>query len=172
MGTSLAKEVVKKGVHTMGADLSRIDILTRREIEARITGPLIRAFSHEIGQDRTLAIVRTVIESLALESGEQLAKRMGGNSMACFVKGFNAFRQGGAYEMEQLELSETRFEFNITRCRYAEMYKELGMADLGFILSCSRDFELVSGFNAKMTLRRTKTIMEGYDHCDFRIAME
>ncbi|MGO9116540.1 MAG: L-2-amino-thiazoline-4-carboxylic acid hydrolase [Desulfomonilaceae bacterium] len=155
----------------MGADLSQIDILTRREIEARIIGPLITAFTDEIGQDRTLAIVRTVIESLALESGVQLAKRMGGNSIACFVKGFSAFRQGGAYEMEELELSETRYEFNITRCRYAEMYKELGMADLGFILSCSRDFELVSGFNAKMTLRRTKTIMEGYDHCDFRIAM-
>jgi hypothetical protein len=28
----------------MGADLSRIGILTRREIEARIAGPLIKAF--------------------------------------------------------------------------------------------------------------------------------
>ena len=52
MGRSLAKELVKKGVQRMGADLSRIDILTRREIEARIAGPLIRAFTDEIGQDR------------------------------------------------------------------------------------------------------------------------
>jgi len=133
---------------------------------------LIRAFTDEVGQDRTLAMVRTVIKSLALDSGMQLAKRMGGNSIACFVKGLSAFRQGGAYEMEQLELSEERYDFNITRCQYAEMYKELGMADLGFILSCSRDFDLIAGFNAKMTLRRTRTIMEGYDHCDFRIAME
>ncbi len=156
----------------MGADLSKIDILTRREIEALIAGPLIRALTDEIGPDKTLAIVRTVIKSLARESGVQLAKRMGGNSMACFVKGFSAFSVGGAYEMEKLELSERRYEFNIIRCRYAEMYKDLGMADLGIILSCSRDFELVKGFNVKMTLRRTKTIMEGYNHCDFRIAME
>lgn len=156
----------------MGADLSRIDILTRREIEARITGPLIRAFIEEVGRDRALAMVRTVIKSLALESGVQLAKQMGCNSIACFAKGFSAWGAGGAYEMEQLELSETRFEFNIKRCRYAEMYKELGMADLGVILSCSRDFELLAGFNPRMTLLRTKTIMEGYDHCDFRIAIE
>ncbi|MGO9568722.1 MAG: L-2-amino-thiazoline-4-carboxylic acid hydrolase [Desulfomonilaceae bacterium] len=156
----------------MGADLSRIDILKRREIEARITGPLITAFIEEVGLDRALAMVRTVIKSLALESGVQLAKQMGCNSIACFAKGFSAWGEGGAYEMEQLELSETRFEFNIKRCRYAEMYKELGMADLGVILSCSRDFELLAGFNPRMTLRRTKTIMEGYDHCDFRIAIE
>ncbi len=156
----------------MGADLSQIDILTRREIEALIAGPLIRAFIEEVGRERALAMVRTVIKSLALESGVQLAKQMGGNSIACFVKGFRAWGVGGAYEMEQLELSETRYEFNIKRCQYAEMYKELGMADLGVILSCSRDFELIAGFNPRMTLLRTKTIMEGYDHCDFRIAME
>ena len=66
--------------------------------------------------------------------------------MACFVKGFNAFRQGGAYEMEQLELSETRFDFNITRCRYAEMYKELGMADLGVHTFLQPGFRTCLGF--------------------------
>jgi hypothetical protein len=156
----------------MEADLSRIDILTRREIEARIAGPLIRAFIEEVGRDRALAMAGSVIKSLALESGAQLAKLMGDNSIATFAKGFSAWGKGGAYEMEQLELSETKFEFNIKRCQYAEMYKELGMPDLGFVLSCSRDFALVTGFNPGMTLVRTKTIMEGYDHCDFRIALK
>jgi len=156
----------------VGADLSQIDILTRREIEALITGPLIRAFVEELGREKALATVRTVIESLAFESGVQLARQMGGDSIACFAKGFRAWGVGGTLEMERLELSETRYEVNIKRCKYAEMYKELGMADLGVILSCSRDFALVAGFNPRMTLRRAKTIMEGYDHCDFRIAMK
>ncbi len=156
----------------MRADLLQIDILTRREIEALITGPLIRAFIEGIGREKALATVRTVIKSLAFESGVQLAKQMGGNSIACFAKAIGAWGVGRALEMERLELSETRFEFNIKRCKYAEMYKELGMSDLGVILSCGRDFDLVSGFNPRMTLLRTKTIMEGYDHCDFRIAME
>lgn len=156
----------------MPADLSGIDLLTRREIEALISGPLIKAFIQEVGRDRGLAIVGTVIKSLAFESGVQMAKQIGGNSLADFAKASSVWGKGGAHETEQLELSETRYDFNITRCRYAEMYKDLGMADLGFILSCSRDFELVAGFNSKMTLVRTKTIMEGYDHCDFRIALE
>jgi L-2-amino-thiazoline-4-carboxylic acid hydrolase len=154
----------------MGADLSLIDILTRREIEACIAGPLIKAFVEEVGRDRALAIAKTVIKSLAFESGAQLAKQMGDTSIACFAEGFRKWGKGGAYEMEQLELSKKRFDFNITRCQYAEMYKDLGMADLGVILSCSRDFALVEGFNPRMKLLRTKTIMEGYDHCDFRIS--
>jgi len=165
-------EFMEKGFQTMGADLSRIDILTRREIEALISGPLIRAFIEEVGRERALTLARNVIKSLAFETGQRLAKQMGNNNLAAFAEGLRAFGAGGAYEMEQLELSDTMYAFNIKQCRYAEMYKELGMADLGVILSCSRDFELVAGFNPRMSLTRTKTIMEGYDHCDFRISMK
>jgi predicted ArsR family transcriptional regulator len=156
----------------MGEDLSQITILTRREIEARIAGPLIRAFIEDLGRDRAIAVVNKTIKSLAQESGDQLAKQMGGNSMADFARGLSAWAAGDAYDMEVLELSGTRYFFNIKRCRYAEMYRELGMADLGVVLSCARDFELVQGFNARMKLVRTKTIMEGHDHCDFRITLE
>lgn len=156
----------------MGADLSRIDFLARRQIEAMIAGPLIRAFIEEVGQEKALAIVGKVIRSLAFESGVQLAKQMGDNSMASLAKGMRAWRLGGNLEMEELGLSETRFEFNVRKCKFAEIYKELGMADLGPIISCSRDFELVAGFNPKMKLFRTKTIMEGHDHCDFRVVLQ
>jgi hypothetical protein len=61
---------------------------------------------------------------------------------------------------------------NTTRCRYAEMYRELGMPKLGFTLSCARDFALVEGFNPRIELRRTQTIMEGADHCDFRFTLQ
>jgi len=156
----------------MGADLSQINILTRREIEARIAGPLIRAFIDELGRNRALVVANKVIKSLARESGKQLAKQMGENSIAAFAKGLSAWTAGDAYEMEVLELSDTRYFFNVKRCRYADMYKELDMADLGVVLSCGRDFELVEGFNPRMKLVRTKTIMEGHDHCDFRITLE
>jgi len=155
----------------VGADLSQINILTRREIEARIAGPLINAFIEELGRDKVFAVVNRVIRSLAHESGAQLAKQMGGNSMADFAKGLSAWGAGDAYEMEVLELSQDKYFFNMTRCRYADMYRELGMADLGIVLSCARDFQLVEGFNPRMKLIRTKTIMEGHDHCDFRITL-
>ena len=74
--------------------------------------------------------------------------------------------------MEVLEHSDNKYFFNMKRCRYADMYEELDMTDLGAVLSCGRDFELVEGFNPRMKLIRTKTIMEGHGHCDFRITLE
>ena len=157
----------------MPEDINQISILTRREIEARIAGPLIKAFMEELGSDKALMVVKRVIEPLAWESGNQLAIQMGGNSMHDFAKGMKTYwESGGAYEKEELELSETKYDFNVKLCRYAEMYKELGLAELGFVISCGRDFEMIKGFNPRMTLVRTKTIMEGHDICDFRITLK
>jgi hypothetical protein len=152
----------------MGADLSKIGILTRREIEARIAGPLIKAFMKETGEARGLEIVEEVIVSLAKESGEMLREFLGGNGLEDFAKGMHLWSQEDAVAFDLVEMNPERITMNVTRCRYAEMYRELGMADLGFTLSCARDFAMVEGFNPEIKLERTQTLMEGADHCDFR----
>ena len=47
------------------------------------------------------------------------------------------------------EDTDVAFSFNVTRCRYAELYKKLGIRELGFALSCARDFALIKGFTRK-----------------------
>ncbi len=132
---------------------------------------MITAFIEELGRDRAIEVVNKVIESLARKSGRELAQEIGGTSTADFAKGLETWAAGDAYEMEVLELDDTRYFFDITRCRYADMYRDLGMTDLGVVLSCGRDFKLIEGFNPRMRLIRTKTIMEGHEHCDFRITL-
>lgn len=152
----------------MGADLSRIGILTRREIEARIAGPLIKAFMKETGEERGLEIVQDVIVQLAKESGEMLREFVGGDGLEDFAKGMDLWSQDDAVTFDIVEMTAEKITMNVTRCRYAEMYKELGMEKLGFALSCGRDFAMVEGFNPEIKLERTQTLMEGADHCDFR----
>ena len=60
------------------------------------------------------------------------------------------------------------FEFNVTGCRYAEFYKELGELELGSLLSCGHDFAQAQGLSPDLELTRTQTIMQGAGHCDFR----
>ena len=152
----------------MGADLSKIGILTRREIEARIAGPLIKAFMKEVGKERGLEIVEEVIVALARESGEMLRELVGGDGLDDFAKGMPLWSQDDAVTFDLVEMTAEKITMNVTRCRYAEMYRELGMADLGFTLSCARDFAMVEGFNPEIKLERTQTLMEGADCCDFR----
>ena len=156
----------------MGADASQIGILARREIEARIAGPLIKAFMAEIGDERALEIAREVIVSLARESGEMLRQLAGDNSLEQFARGLPLWNRDDALIFDIPESTSEKLSMNVTRCRYAEMYKELGLADLGFTLSCGRDYAMVEGFNPEIKLERTQTIMEGSDHCDFRYTLE
>jgi L-2-amino-thiazoline-4-carboxylic acid hydrolase len=149
----------------------RLPLLDQRELEARIVGPLIRAFAAEIGEERALVIVREVIAGLARQSGAELAQILGERTLDAFAQSLGRWRENGALEMEILEQSPRQLSFNVTRCRYAEMYRALGMADLGSSLSCQRDFALAEGFNSAIQLTRTQTIMGGAAFCDFRFQL-
>jgi len=146
----------------------RIPLLQQREIEARIAGPIVRAFAEEIGWDRAVVVLRKVIAQLAKESGAELARSLGEQTLEAFAGSLGRWSENGALEIEMLEQAPDRLSFNVVRCRYAEMYRALGLAELGSSLSCQRDFSLVEGFNPDIELERTQTLMEGAGFCDFR----
>jgi hypothetical protein len=145
-----------------------LTLLERREIEARIVGPLIRGFMVELGTEKTLVIVRGIISSLARDAGAEIARSLGEASLEAFASCLDRWKEAGALEINVLEQSAERLAFDVTRCRYAEMYRALGMAELGASLSCQRDFALIEGFNPEIELTRTQTLMEGASHCNFR----
>lgn len=146
----------------------RLSLLRQREIEARILAPLVRAVIAELGEARALELLRETVRGLAREGGAALAESIGQASLTAFATCLDRWSEGGALEIEVLENSPERLEFNVRRCRYAEMYQALGLGDLGSSLSCVRDFALVEGFSPLIRLTRTQTIMEGAPFCDFR----
>lgn len=152
--------------------LNEIGVLKRREIEARILAPLINAFAAEFGRERVIEIARRVIVEIARQQGKALADQVGGDSLAHFVGAKDPWVKGDALQVEVLEATDTTYNFNVTRCRYAEMYRALGIPELGSVLSCGRDYALGGGFNPRLTLTRTQTIMEGAPFCDFRYRLE
>src|SRR5271165_191274 len=152
----------------MNIEAPKLPLLQQREIEARIVGPLMRAFAAELGQERTLAILRQVIGELARQSGADLARSLGEQTLEAFSRTLTRWQEDGALEIELIEQSAERLSFNVVRCRYAEMYRALGLSDLGATLSCQRDFALAEGFNPEIKLERTQTLMEGASCCDFR----
>lgn len=156
----------------MTEDINSVNMLARREIEALVAGPMIKAFSKEFGTKRTETVVKKIIKELAMESGRMLAAFTGGNKLSDLEKGLPLFAQGGALEFELVEADSEKIRMNITRCRYAEMYQKNGMPEFGYLLSCGRDYALIEGFNPDIILDRTQTIMEGAAYCDFCFSMK
>ena len=149
-----------------------IGVLTRREVEARILAPVIDALGNEFGREKVIGILRETIIRIAEEQGELLGQLMEGNSLQHFYKSLEYWTKDGALEVETIEQSDEVFSFNVKRCRYAELYEKLGIAELGTALSCARDFALIKGFNPNITLKRTQTLMEGAEYCDFRYQLK
>ena len=155
----------------MSSEFPPIPLLQRREIEAKIVAPLVRAVISELGESKTVELLRGVIIELAKNSGADLARELGDASLPAFAQALDRWKAGDALEISMIENSVERLDFDVTRCRYAEMYHALGLADFGGSLSCCRDFALIEGFNPDATLTRTQTIMAGATHCDFRFRM-
>ncbi len=148
--------------------LNEIGVLKRREIEARIVAPLLDALGKEFGREKVVEIARQVIVDLARQQGAALCAGMGGDSLLDFAESTTNWKKDNALEIEVLDLSEDSYAFNVTRCRYAEMYRALGIPELGAVLSCNRDASLIEGFNSNVQFTRTQTIMQGAACCDFR----
>lgn len=148
--------------------LNAIGVLTRREVEARLLAPLLYALGEEFDREKVTRVAGQVVADIARQQGAQLARNLGGCTLAYFAASLADWKKDEAMIMDVLEQTEHRFAFNVSRCRYAEMYRALSVPELGLLLSCSRDYALIQGFNPQIRLRRTQTIMEGAGYCDFR----
>jgi hypothetical protein len=149
-----------------------LTLLERRVLEAMAVAPVIRAFEEVVGIDKAKMVLQRVNEELAREAGCQTAKQLGSDSLAAIAAEMSTWGQDGSLEEEIIEKTDRTYAFNITRCKFAEKYQELGMRDLGYALSCCRDMTFMEGYNPRIKLHRSQTIMEGGTHCDFRYFIE
>ena len=62
--------------------------------------------------------------------------------------------------------------YTVTECIWAETFKSLEATDLGYLMMCQTDFASAKVYNPKITLTRSKTIMNGDDCCDFTYTWE
>lgn len=150
-----------------------VSVIEQARIQAQVLVPLVKALRTELGEVRANAIVRGALRDLYRGYGEAFwrAKQAKNNKPdigQAVASAFATYARDDALDYAVIEQSEDAFAFDVTRCRYAEFYKELGEPELGFLLVCSADFDTAEGFGGDITLMRTQTIMQGAPHCDFR----
>ena len=146
-----------------------LGILARRKIEAEIVAPIYDEMRKAIGETKAREILRAAIRRAAIASGAAMAAAApGGADLEAFKSIFPLWTRDDALTVEVERDEPGRFDFNVTRCRYAETYRAMGLGDLGDVLSCDRDGAFCEGYDPRIELTRTQTIMGGASHCDFR----
>jgi hypothetical protein len=146
-----------------------LGILARRKIEAAIIAPIYDEMRKAIGADKAREILRNAIRRAAIEAGAEMASRAaGGADLESFKSILHLWTKDDALTIEVLDDAPGVLDFNVRRCRYAETYRAMGLGDIGDILSCNRDGAFCEGYDPRIKLTRTQTIMGGASHCDFR----
>lgn len=149
--------------------MAELTLLERRRLEAGVLVPVIRAMQAEFGEERVNQVLGKAIREIARAQGEAARAETNIDSMAALAERFqNGPLREGSLIVDVVENDDTHFGFNVTRCKFVEMYEDMGARDLGFLLSCNRDFAMFEGMAPEFAFERTQTRMQGAGHCDFR----
>jgi L-2-amino-thiazoline-4-carboxylic acid hydrolase len=161
-----------KGYFMTETGRAPIPMFEQRRIEAMILKHVYDTLKVSHGVDVAQKTIADAVRSSSIEQAEEFAAKVGGKtSIQTFVDRQSLWKLGGAMEMEVKEQTETTYVFNVTRCKYAEMYRDMGLGEIGHLLSCQRDATFCEGYDKRMRLKRTQTIMQGASHCDFQYTM-
>ncbi len=154
--------------------MQRMPILTQRRIEAAFAKGIYEEMAQELGTETAKRILTSAVIKMAHATAAEMAKEApnGKTDLDSFRALKPLWTAEDALQTETVKSTETEYHFNVVRCRYAEMYRAMGLADLGAVLSCNRDGAFCEGYDPKLKLRRTQTIMGGATHCDFRYTYE
>ena len=150
-----------------------IGILHQRKIEAEIIKPIYDILVREYGKSKAKEIIKEAIGVSAINAGRSFAANE--EQPACmesFVALQHLWEQDDALTISVLKNDPHHYHYNVHRCRYAEMYQEMGLAEIGFLLSCHRDSKFIEGYAPAITLDRQHTVMMGDGICDFRYQLQ
>jgi len=153
--------------------MNDLPILLRRRIEATILKHVLDVITERSGREEAEAVIGETCSRSAIEQGKSLAEDLGhAPDLEDFAAIMPNWTREDALRIEPIKMNAEKMDFNVTRCRYVEMYREMGLGDIGHLLSCNRDGDFCIGYNPDIELTRTQTIMKGASHCDFRYRMK
>lgn len=150
----------------------RLGILARRRIEAEIIKPIYEILKRDLGVTQAQAVIAEAINGAAVTAGKQFAaQEVSGTSIASFVALQVLWEKDDALDIAVQREDAEHFDYDVHRCAYAEMYRAMGLGEIGHLLSCARDALFIEGYDPRIELTRTTTLMEGGPRCDFRYRM-
>jgi hypothetical protein len=152
--------------------MTDLPILTQRRIEAAFAKGVYEEMKAELGEETARRILTNAVVKLAKSTAASMAAKAETPDLDAFRAIQGAWTAEDALRTEVIKSTPTEYHFNVVKCRYSEMYREMGLAELGAILSCNRDGAFCEGYDPKLKMTRTQTIMGGASHCDFRYVYE
>lgn len=170
---------------TMDPVFRKLTTLEQVKVQAQVLVPVIRALRKELGKERADQIVNGALRDWQRGIFQAIGSQINGSGTEKFNAIMSGMAQGIGNDVDfqdpdgnkvtykDLKPKGERFDFNITGCRYADFFRKLGEPELGAMLLCDGDFDVIDAVGgSEVSLTRSQTIMKGASYCDFRYRMK
>jgi hypothetical protein len=153
---------------TLG-DEETVTLLARRRIEAAMLAEVFAVLAQRLGEEQALSCIEDTVGRAAFAAGQAFAATApDGPNLAHFGAVVELWRRGDALTIANVRSETDRLSFDVTRCRYAESYREMGLPEvLATRVSCLRDRAFAAGYSPKLRFERPCTIASGASCCPF-----
>jgi len=149
-----------------------ISFLDEYKFQAEVLVPILKALRAELGEERANRLVLDALRKWSRERWLSLGERFPGSPKekmdALALYASVEQRIGNDVDYQWLKEKPEAVEFNITGCRFADFFRQIGEPELGVVLCCEGDFHIAEVGKPEVEFSRTQTIMEGAGYCDFR----
>jgi hypothetical protein len=132
--------------------------------------PTMKKMAEKIGKEKFIELFKESAAEAAAEMMAGMAKNFPKRDLAAFSLSMKnpdpVFKHALTFEI--VEDSAKAFAVKIKECLWAKTFREADAADIGYAAICHGDFAMAKAFNPHIRMERTKTLMEGHDHCNHR----
>jgi len=148
----------------------RLSLLDKTRIQAQVLVPVLRALRAQLGKDRADTIVRQALRDWSKQLFAAVGDSVEGSPRRKWAAMQSALTEITEREVkfEMRRQDKEALEFDVTHCRFAEFFRALGEPELGALLVCATDFDIVAVGGSEVGLTRDQTLMQGAPSCTFR----
>ena len=140
--------------------------------EAQVLIPVLQAARAELGEERANRLILGALRAWCRERFKQVGARTPGTPKEKWdtLKKLDGARtREHDLEFEIVKWEPEAIEYDVSRCVYADFFRELGEPELGAVLVCDADLYLVDQVTgSEVEYTRTQSIMEGGSLYDIR----
>ena len=148
----------------------RLSLLDKTRIQAQVLVPVLRALRAELGREKADAIVRQSLRDWSKALFAVVGESVEGSPRRKWAAMQTALTEITEHEVtvEMRRHDKEALEFDVTQCRFAEFFRALDEPELGALLVCATDFDIVTAGGSEVSLTREQTLMQGAPSCTFR----
>ena len=148
----------------------KLSLLDKTRIQAQVLVPVLRALRAELGKEKADAIVKQALRGWSKQLFADIGRDIEGRPRRKWAALQAAWAEISEphVELEIRRHDREAFDLDVTQCRFAKFFRALGEPELGALLVCEPDFDVVEAGGGEVNLTRDQTIMQGAPSCTFR----